>query len=242
MTLSNDLATPLPMSSNDPKLKLFAGLATIGRALGNEHRLRILELLAQRETSVEALAERVGLSVGNASQHLRLLRAAGLLTSRRDGKRVLYVVSDPKVLELTAALGKVAERGLAQVREVVSSYFRERDGLEPISRKELKHRLRDDIVTLLDVRPDDEFAAGHLPNAINIPLRDLPRRLRELPKDREIVAYCRGAYCVLAFEAVALLRKRGFAAMRLEEGFPEWRAAGLPVESGHANERGRALQ
>ena len=220
------------MSSTDPKLKLFAGLAEIGRALGNEHRLRILELLAQRETSVEALAERVGLSIANASQHLRLLRAAGLLSSRRDGKHVLYVVSDPKVLELTAALGQVAERNLAQVREVVSSYFRERDALEPISRKELTRRLKDNIVTLLDVRPDDEFAAGHLPNAINIPLRDLPRRLRELPKNREIVAYCRGAYCVLAFEAVALLRKRGFAAMRLEEGFPEWRAAGLPVETG----------
>src|SRR5262249_41084853 len=222
------------MSSNDPKLKLFAGLAEIGRALGNEHRLRILELLAQREMSVEALAERGGLSVANASQHLRLLRAAGLLTSRRDGKCVRYVVSDPKVLKLTAALGQVAERNLAQVREVVSSYFRERDSLEPIYRKELTRRLRNDIVTVLDVRPDDEFAAGHVPNAVNIPLRDLPSRLRELPKDREIVAYCRGAYCVLAFEAVALLRKRGFAAIRLEEGFPEWRAAGLPVESARA--------
>jgi ArsR family transcriptional regulator len=223
------------MSSNDPKLRLVAGLAEIGRALGNEHRLRILELLAQREMSVEVLAERVDLSVANASQHLRLLRAAGLLTSRRDGKRVLYVLSDSKVLELTAALGQVAERNLAQVREVVSSYFRERDALEPISRKELTRRLRDDIVTLLDVRPDDEFAAGHLPNAVNIPLRDLLRRIRELPKSREIVAYCRGAYCVLAFEAVALLRKRGFAAIRLEEGFPEWRAAGLPVHSGCAS-------
>jgi ArsR family transcriptional regulator len=210
---------------------LFAGLADIGRALGNEHRLRILELLAQRETSVEALAERVGLSIANASQHLRLLRAAGLLTSRRDGKHVLYVVSDPTVLELTAALGRVAERNLAQVREVISSYFRERDALEPISRRELTRRLKNDLVTLLDVRPGDEFAAGHLPNAINIPLRDLPHRLRLLPKNRQVVAYCRGAYCVLAFEAVALLRKRGFTAMRLEGGFPEWRAAGLPVET-----------
>jgi ArsR family transcriptional regulator len=230
------------MSSNDPKLKLFGGLAAIGRALGSEHRLRILELLAQRETSVEALAERVGLSVANASQHLRLLRAAGLLTSRRDGKRVLYVVSDSKVLELTAALGRVAERNLAQVREVIGSYFHERDALEPISRKELTRRLRADVVTLLDVRPQDEFAAGHLPKAINIPVRDLTRRLSELPKDREIVAYCRGAYCVLAFEAVALLRKRGFAAIRLKQGFPEWRAAGLPVELGHGKERSRALQ
>ena len=217
------------MSSRDPKQKLFAGLAEIGHALGNEHRLRILELLAQRETSVEALAERVGLSVANASQHLRLLRAAGLVTSRRHGKYVLYVVSDPTVLELTAALGRVAERNLAQVREVIGGYFRDRDALEPVTRKELSRRLRDNVVTVIDVRPADEFAAGHVPDAINISLRDLPRRLRDLPRDREVVAYCRGAYCVLAFEAVALLRKRGFAAARLEEGFPEWRAAGLPV-------------
>ena len=219
------------MSSDDPKLKLFAGLAEIGRALGNAHRLRILELAAQREMSVEALAERLGLSIANASQHLRLLRGAGLLTSRRDGKHVLYVVSDATVLELTAVLGQVAERNLAEVREVVNGYFRQRDSFEPMSRQQLRRRLTDDVVTLLDVRPETEFAAGHLPNAINIPLRDLPRRLRELPRNREVVAYCRGTYCVLAFEAVALLRRRGFMAMRLEEGFPEWRAAGLPVET-----------
>lgn len=223
------------MSSSDPKQKLFAGLAEIGHALGSEHRLRILELLAQRETSVEALAERVGLSVANASQHLRLLRAAGLLTSRRDGKHVLYVVSDPTVLELTAALGEVAERNHAEVREVVRGYFHARDAFAPISRQELRRRLKDDVVTVLDVRPAEEFAAGHLPTAVNIPLRDLPRRLRKLPKKRDIVAYCRGAYCVLAFEAVALLRKRGFTAVRLEEGFPEWRAAGLPVETPEAS-------
>ena len=219
------------MSSGDPKLRLFSGFAAIGHALGNEHRLRILELLAQRETSVEALATRLGLSLANASQHLRLLRAAGLLTSRRAGKHVLYVVSDPAVLALTAALGQVAERNLAQVREVINGYFRERDALEPISRNELRRRLKDDVVTLLDVRPGDEFAAGHLPRAVNIPLRDLSRRLAELPRNRAIVAYCRGAYCVLALEAVALLRKRGFTAVRLEQGFPEWRAAGLPVET-----------
>jgi ArsR family transcriptional regulator len=222
------------MSSSDPKLKLLAGLADIGRALGSVHRLRILELLAQRESSVEALAGRVGLSIANASQHLRLLRGAGLLTSRRDGKHVLYVVSGPTVLGIVAALGRVAERNLAEVRDVVSGYFRERDALEPVSRKELSRRVRDDVVTLLDVRPVDEFAAGHLPHAVNIPLRDLPLRLRELPRNREVIAYCRGAYCVLAFEAVALLRRRGFTARRLEEGFPEWRAAGLPVETREA--------
>jgi rhodanese-related sulfurtransferase len=219
------------MSSSEPKLKLFAGFAEIGRALGNTHRLRIIELLAQRETSVEALAEQVGLSVANASQHLRLLRGAGLLTSRREGKHVLYAVSDPTVLTLTAALGQVAERNLAQVREVIRGYFRERDALEPVSRRELVRRLKDDVVTVLDVRPANEFAAGHLPTAINVPLRELPRRLRDLPADREVVAYCRGPYCVLAFEAIALLRKRGFRAKRLEDGFPEWRAQRLPVES-----------
>jgi ArsR family transcriptional regulator len=225
------------MSSGDPKLKLFAGLAEIGHALGSEHRLRILELLAQCESSVEALAERVGLSVANASQHLRLMRSAGLLKSRRDGKHVRYVVSDPAVLKLTAALGRVAERNLAQVRDVISGYFRDRDALEPVTRRELSRRLKDDVVTVIDVRPADEFAAGHLPTAVNITLKDLPRRLRDLPRDREVVAYCRGAYCVLAFEAVALLRKGGFAAVRLEEGFPEWRAAGLPVEILSGSER-----
>jgi len=219
------------MSSNDPKQKLFASLAEIGHALGNAHRLRILELLAQCEMSVEALADRVGLSIGNASQHLRLLRAAGLLTSRRDGKHVRYIVRDPAVLELTAAIGRVAERTLAEVRDVIGGYFRDRDALEPVTRKELSRRLKDDVVTVIDVRPADEFAAGHVPRAINIPLPDLPRRLRDLPRERQIVAYCRGAYCVLAFEAVALLRERGFTAVRLEQGFPEWRAAGLPVET-----------
>lgn len=219
------------MPSSDPKQRLFAGFAEIGRALGNEHRLRILELLAQRETSVEELAERVGLSVANASQHLRLLRAAGLLTSRRRGKHIFYAISDPTVLTLTAALGEVAERTLAQVREVVNGYLRACDTFEPISRAELRRRLKDDVVTLIDVRPGEEFAAGHLPSAINIPLRDLSRRFREVPRNREVVAYCRGPYCVLAFEAVALLRKRGFAAVRLEGGYPEWRAAGLPVET-----------
>jgi ArsR family transcriptional regulator len=201
----------------------------VAKALGHGHRLEILELLAQGERSVEALAERAGLSVANASQHLRLMRQAGLLASRRDGKRILYRPSDPAVLDLAAALRRVGERNLAEVREVVGGYFRQRDALEPVSRKELARHLEDGLVTVLDVRPEDEFAAGHLPRAINIPLRELKRRLRDLPKDREVVAYCRGPYCVLAFEAVALLRKRGFRVRRLEDGYPEWKAAGLPV-------------
>jgi len=211
------------------KRTVLAGLAEVAKALGHSHRLEILELVAQGARSVETLAARAGLSVANASQHLQLLRRAGLLASRREGKRVLYSLSDPLVLDLTGALRRVAERNLAEVRDVVRGYFHERDSLEPVSRKELVRRLREDCVTVLDVRPEDEFALGHLPHAINIPLRELSRRLREIPKTREIVAYCRGPYCVLAFEAVALLRQRGFKIRRLEDGYPEWRAAGLPV-------------
>jgi rhodanese-related sulfurtransferase/DNA-binding transcriptional ArsR family regulator len=218
------------MSSEGPKQRLYAQFAEVAKALGHGHRLEILELLAQGELSVEALAERAGLSVANASQHLRLMRRSGLLASRREGKRVLYGLSEPSVLDLTAALRRVAERNVAEVREVIQGYFRKRDALEPVSRKELARRLKDGLVTVLDVRPEDEFAAGHVPRAVNIPLRELSRRLREIPKSRDIVAYCRGPYCVLAFEAVALLRERGFKAGRLEDGFPEWKAAGLPVE------------
>lgn len=219
------------MSSQGPKQRLYAQFAGVAKALGHPHRLEILELLAQGERSVEALAGRAGLSVANASQHLRLLRRTGLLASRRSGKQILYRLSDPAVLDLLSALHRVAERNLAEVREVVAGYFQERDALEPVSRRELARRIKDGRVTVLDVRPEDEFAAGHLPRALNIPLRELPRRLRDLPRGREIVAYCRGAYCVLAFEAAALLRRHGFTVRRLEDGYPEWKAAGLPVAS-----------
>ena len=208
---------------------LFAQFAAVAKALGHPQRLEILEMLAQGERSVDALAERLGLPIANVSQHLRLMRQAGLLASRRAGKHIHYSLSDPSVLALTGALQQVAERNLSQVREVLGGYFRERDAMEPVSRKELTRRIKDDAVVVLDVRPPDEFAAGHLPQAINIPLKTLKRRLREIPEGREIVAYCRGPYCVLAFEAVSLLRKHGYSARRLEEGYPEWQSAGLPV-------------
>jgi rhodanese-related sulfurtransferase len=217
-------------ASPGPKQQLYLQFAEMAKALGHAHRLEILELLAQGERSVESLAERAGLQIGNASQHLRLMRQAGLLVSRRDGKRIFYRLSDPAVLDLTAALHRLAERNLGEVKSVLAGYFNQRDSMEPVSRKELSRRLRDGLVTVLDVRPPDEFAAGHLPNAINIPLRDLTRRVRKLPKKQEVVAYCRGPYCVFAFEAVAMLRSRGFQARRLEEGYPQWEAAGLPVE------------
>jgi rhodanese-related sulfurtransferase/DNA-binding transcriptional ArsR family regulator len=217
------------MSSGNPKRALFDSFAEVGKALSHGSRLEILEQLAQGERSVEDLADRAGLAVANASQHLRLMQRAGLLASRREGKHVLYRHSDPSVLQLVAALRKIAERKNAAAREVIAGYFRERDALEAVSRKELAARLKAGLATILDVRPEDEYAAGHLPRAINIPLRELSRRLSRLPKGREIVAYCRGPYCVLAFEAVAFLRERGWKARRLEDGFPEWKAAGLPV-------------
>ena len=217
------------MSSYSPKRALFDSFAEVAKALSHGSRLEILEQLAQGERSVEGLADRAGLSVANASQHLRLMQRAALLTSRRAGKHVLYRLSDPSVLHLVAALRKVAESKHAAARDVIGGYFRERDALEAVSREELAARIKAGIVTVLDVRPEDEYATGHLPRAINIPLRELSRRLRKLPKRREIVAYCRSPYCVLAFEAVAFLRERGWKVRRLEDGFPEWKAAGLPV-------------
>ncbi|MDE2352306.1 MAG: ArsR family transcriptional regulator [Alphaproteobacteria bacterium] len=222
------------MSRTSPKAVLFAEFAAVARALGHPQRLEILEMLAQGERSVEALAERLDLPVANVSQHLRLMRQAGLLASHRAGKHIYYAPSGPSVLALTGALQQVAERNLAQVREVLNGYFRKRDAMEPVSRKELTRRIKDDAVVVLDVRPADEFAAGHLPQALNIPLKALGRRLREIPQGREIVAYCRGPYCVLAFEAVSFLRKHGYEARRLDGGYPEWQNAGLPVLQGEA--------
>lgn len=216
--------------SMGPKQALYAEFASVARALGSQHRLEMLEHLAQGERCVEALAERAGLSVANASQHLQQLRRAGLAVSRRDGKFVLYRLSGDDVLGLTAALSGIAERNLAGVDRIRRAYFADRDSMEPVSREELLQRTRDDLVTVLDVRPFDEFAVSHLPGAINIPLSELEARLAELDPDREIVAYCRGPWCVLSFEAVAALRAHGFKVRRLEDGLPEWRVAGLPVE------------
>jgi ArsR family transcriptional regulator len=220
------------MSRESPKRALFSQFAAVAKAAAHPHRLELLEQLAQGERSVERLAERVGLSIANASQHLQRMRRAGLSVARREGKHVLYSLSDDSVLDLQAALRQIAERNSAEVESVVRSYFHNRDALEPVSRAELFERLRAGLAIALDVRPQDEFALGHVPGAINIPLGDLERRLAELDPDQEIVAYCRGAYCVLSYEAVARLRTRGFKARRMEDGLPEWRAAGLPVSSG----------
>jgi ArsR family transcriptional regulator len=217
------------MSTLSPKLALFIQFAAVAKSLGHAHRLELLEQLAQGERSVEVLADRTGLSTANASQHLQQMRRAGLVTNRRDGKFVYYRLADDAVLELLATLRKIAERNLAEVERVVRSYFDARDSLEAVSREELLERSRAGAVTILDVRPQDEFALGHLPGALNIPLRELESRLGEIDPRHEIVAYCRGPYCVLSYEAVARLRGRGFKVRRLEDGLPEWRAAGLPV-------------
>jgi len=219
------------MSNNSSKKALFAQFAAVARALGREQRLELIEHIAQGEQSVEMLAERTAMPFANTSQHLQALRRANLVTARREGRQVLYRIADDGVLRLVDALREVAERQVAEVDRIVAGYFRDRDNLEPVPRKELLSRISEGLVTILDVRPEDEFASGHIPKALNIPLAQLRERLAELPSDREIIAYCRGPWCVLAFEAVALLRKEGRKARRLDGGFPEWRLARLPVQT-----------
>jgi rhodanese-related sulfurtransferase/DNA-binding HxlR family transcriptional regulator len=221
------------MSSRAAAGTVRAALAEVAKALGHEHRVELIEQLAQGPRSVAALAERVGLSVANASQHLQQLRRAGLVAAQRDGKRVLYRLADEvetDIVLLLGALRHVAEHAVASMERIVAAYFQPRDGLEPVAAEELLARLRKGDVVILDVRPEDEYGLGHLPGALNIPLGLLAQRLAELPRKQEIVAYCRGPYCVLSFEAVAELRARGFNIRRLEQGFPEWKAAGLPIE------------
>src|SRR6266700_3895736 len=220
------------VSSTGPKQAIFAALAEVAQALGHAHRLELLEHVAQGMRSVEELSARANLSFANTSRHLQILRRARLVDTERRGKHVLYqLAGDAEVVELMRALGRVGERNVAEVGRVMTDYFYALDALEAVSRKDLISRLHDGLVTVLDVRPEDEFALGHLPGALNIPLGKLEDRLGELPAYREVIAYCRGPYCVLSFEAVATLRARGYRVRRLEDGFPEWKAAGLPIEA-----------
>jgi ArsR family transcriptional regulator len=223
------------VSSTGPKQAIFAGLAEVAQALGHAHRLELLEHVAQGMRSVEELSARTNLSFANTSRHLQILRRARLVDTERRGKNVLYrLAGDHEVVNLMRALGRVGERNVAEVSRIMTDYFYARDALEPVSREDMVSRLRDGLVTVLDVRPEDEFALGHLPGALNIPVGKLEHRLRELPVDREVVAYCRGPYCVLSFEAVAALRARGYLIRRLQDGYPEWKAAGLPIEAAAA--------
>lgn len=220
------------MSSDGPKQRIFARLADVAAALGHPHRLEILELIAQGERGVEDIAARTSLSVANTSRHLQILRRARLVEPRREGKRMLYsLIAETDVIALLSALGRVGERNVAEIKLIMATYFRAQDSLEPVSRKELVERLRGGTVTLLDVRPADEFALGHLPGAVNVPLDRLDAALAGLATDHTVIAYCRGPYCILSFEAVAKLRLCGVEAYRLEDGYPEWKAAGLPVEA-----------
>jgi rhodanese-related sulfurtransferase/DNA-binding transcriptional ArsR family regulator len=226
------------MSRQNLKQQIFSQVARIGKAMSNGHRLELLEYLAQGERTVEALAKLTGLSVANTSQHLRVMRQSGLVEARKDGLYVYYSLADDEIVRLLSSMRKLAESHLADVDRLVRAYLTVKDELEPIPRRELLERARKGIVTVLDVRPPEEFASGHVPGAVNVPLKELARRLKELPQDQEVVAYCRGPHCVLAFEAVAQLREKGFQARRLEDGFPEWREAGLPVEKTAVTESG----
>lgn len=219
-----------PGTAENFRHALFDQFARIGKALGHAHRLELLEFLAQGERSVDALARVSGLSVANTSQHLRQLRQADLVVTRKEGKIVFYRVSDADVVALIGQLQRVAERHLAKVDQLVSRYLTVKDSLEPLPAAELLARARDGLVTVIDVRPAEEYRDGHLPGAVSIPLEQLEKHLRELDRDKEVIAYCRGPHCVLAFEAVARLRRKGWQARRLQDGFPEWRMAGFPVE------------
>lgn len=214
------------------KNRLYEQFARIGKALANSHRLELLDVLAQGERSVEVLAYETGMAVANASQHLQVLRAAQLVEVRREGVYSYYCLADERVFSLWQAMRNVGEARIAEIDRLVQTYLHDRSLLQPISAAELLQRLIEGNVILLDVRPAEEYAAGHLPDALSIPVTELEARLRELPHEKEIVAYCRGPYCVFADEAVTLLRIHGYNARRLEQGLPDWRALGLPVEIG----------
>lgn len=218
------------MSTHSPKRELFAQLARIGNALSSEVRLEYLELLAQGEQTVDQLATLTGTTVANTSQHLQKLRQAGLVVGRKQGQYVFYRLTGDDVIRLLAALAEVGEKNIAEIERIVRLYYFSKDDFEPVAPKELLARAKKGLVTVLDVRPAAEFAAGHLPGAVNIPIDQLEKRLGELPRRKEVIAYCRGPYCLMSFEAVQLLRKKGLKARRLENGLPEWRMSGLPVE------------
>ena len=220
------------MADRHAKDALFDAFAEMAKALASGRRAEIVDVLAQGERSVEELASEISQSVANTSHHLRALARAGLVTTRRDGNRIFYALASERVAELWSALRDAAADHVAGLDRLAAAYLGKRDGVDVVDRGELAARLRRGEVIVLDVRPGPEYEAGHIPGARSVPVTELRRHLRALPKDAEVVAYCRGPYCVYADEAVRALHKRGFQARRLEDGFPEWKRAGLPVASG----------
>lgn len=216
--------------STSPKAALLEEFALVARAMSAPARLMILESLAQVERGVDGLSEKTGLTVANVSQHLQTLRRAGLVTSRRERKAVIYRLTDTQTLALMGLISTVAERNLAQVERILRGLADGADPPEPVNREELEARLADGTVIVLDIRPPDEFANGHIPGARNVSLGELQRVIPELAPETQVVAYCRGPWCVLAHEAVTILRRHGLQAKRLDGGFPEWRADGRSVE------------
>jgi rhodanese-related sulfurtransferase len=219
-------------NKQDFKRRLFSEFARIGKALASPHRLHIIEILAQGERSVEELAGELDLPIANASQHLQILRGAQMVEVRRDGLYAHYRLADEGVFRVWQALRDLGEARLAEIERVVAEYLRDRKDLEPVGAAELRKRLRDDTgLIVLDVRPRPEYEAGHIPGARSIPVDELLKRLREVPRDRDIVAYCRGPYCVFSDEAVQVLRSRGYRANRMRDGYPDWKARGYAVDT-----------
>jgi rhodanese-related sulfurtransferase/biotin operon repressor len=212
------------------KARLYQAIGRVALALGSAGRLQILEFVAQGERSVDALAAMTGLSVANTSKHLQALRQAGLVSARKEGLRVYYAIAGDDVAALLSALRQVSEHRVAEVERLLRTWLSHRDEMEAVPAREALARAKKGLVVVLDVRPREEYEAGHLPGAVNIPILELEKRLRELPRRKEVIAYCRGPYCLMSYDAVSLLRKKGMKARRLEAGLPEWRAAGLPVE------------
>lgn len=217
------------MLLSETKHELFRHFARIGKAMASPARLEILDLLSQGEKTVETLSRQSGLTVTNTSNHLRELRTAGLVANRKEGLHVHYRLSDPSVHEFLRGLQEIARRQLAEVREIIRESFQDPESLEPVAMEELLERMKTDDVVVLDVRPQDEYAAGHIPGAVSVQADELERRLAEFPPGKEVVAYCRGPYCVLSVKAVEILRSRGIRARRLEEGLPDWRERGHAV-------------
>lgn len=220
------------MADRMAKDALFEGFAVVGKALGSGRRAELVDLLMQGERPVDELAAEIGQSVANTSQHLQQLLRAGLVRTRREGTRIYYALAGERVGALWQLMREVAAEHVDELDRLAQAYLGDRSGLESMSRTELQKRLNAGDVVVLDVRPTVEYAAGHIRGARSLPLADLTRRLREVPKDSDVVAYCRGPYCVYADDAVRQLRRRGYRAARLEEGFPEWARAGLPTAHG----------